>query len=56
MEARVIRAEVMRRLGTAGAVLAIVMASMIGLHDWADGAATHDVVLSDVPGQGPAAS
>lgn len=29
-------------LKVVGAVLAITAASMIGLHDWADGAATHE--------------
>jgi hypothetical protein len=40
------RARAGRRLRTAGAVLAIVTASMIGLHDWADGATTHGIPSS----------
>lgn len=32
------------RIRAAVAVVAIVAASVVGLHDWADGAATHEVV------------
>lgn len=41
------RARIARWLGTTGAVLAIVAASMVGLNEWADGVATHVVVPSD---------
>jgi hypothetical protein len=36
-----LRIGVVRQVSTAVAVLAIVGASAIGLHDWADGATTH---------------
>ena len=32
------------RLRATAVVMAIVAASVIGLHDWADGVATHEVV------------
>jgi hypothetical protein len=35
-----IRSRTLQRLSTAGALLAIIGASMIGLHDWADDVAT----------------
>lgn len=42
-------ARVVRRLQVAGAVMAIVTASVIGLHEWADGAATHDLAGDHAP-------
>jgi hypothetical protein len=51
MTARTDAGRVLRWFRTAGAVLAITAATLIGLHDWADGVATHAVVQQDVTSQ-----
>jgi hypothetical protein len=53
--ARAARSWELRWLSTTGAVLAIAAASLVGLHDWADGVSTHDVATSVATGQDPAA-
>jgi hypothetical protein len=42
---------IMRGLGTAVTVLAIVFASTVGLHEWAEATATRDAFLPPSIGQ-----